>query len=321
MPANQLQQYGQEYQPQEPRQQTQQYQQYGTGVMYGVQQGQQQSQAAYDQVPTFRQSRPGTAPETLPSQFGEGPTGQYYLAGNPVPTSAPATDLAAPQLPSQYSQTAYAQPGSSTQQSYAMLDPAQSAAAYSAYNQQTQYAAAQPQSQPQQQADSIDQLFNQYQLSIRTIFTNAQNGTLRESPDQLIRISQYLLGRAEGLGLTRDDEALHDDRIRLWDEFNRAWLATLQRQHDLTQEMIQSGQALHDSQSIISTQALEQLARELVRLCDDVEKHGLVDYQMGVAEENIMDLLLRCLSLLEVPSDRNDSTSRPQSSSAAGGQR
>lgn len=102
--------------------------------------------------------------------------------------------------------------------------------------------------------------------------------------------------------------------------------------------MIQSGQALHDSQSIISTQALEQLARELVRLCDDVEKHGLVDYQMGVAEENIMDrecnsyplpfsllmielVLLRCLSLLEVPSDRNDSTSRPQSSSAAGGQR
>jgi hypothetical protein len=75
---------------------------------------------------------------------------------------------------------------------------------------------------------------------------------------------------------------LHDDRIRLWDEFNRAWLATLQRQHDLTQ-------ALHESQSLISTQALEQLARELVRLCDEVEKHGLVDYQMGVAEEEIMN--------------------------------
>lgn len=104
--------------------------------------------------------------------------------------------------------------------------------------------------------------------------------------------------------------------------------------------MIQSGQALHESQSIIGTQALEQLARELVRLCDDVEKHGLVDYQMGVAEENIMDrkyqlsiracnhllmieiVLLRCLSLLEEPSDRHDdSTSRPQSSSAIGGQR
>jgi hypothetical protein len=81
---------------------------------------------------------------------------------------------------------------------------------------------------------------------------------------------------------------LHDDRIRLWDEFNRAWLATLQRQHDMTQEML-SGQALQESQSIINTQALEQLARELVRLCDEVEKHGLVDYQMGVAEEEIMN--------------------------------
>jgi hypothetical protein len=201
IPASQIQQYGQEYQPQEPRQQTQQYQQYGTGVMYGVQQGQQQAQATYDQVPTFRQSRPGAAPETLPSQFGEPQPTQYYLAGAPVPTSAPATDLATPQLPSQYSQTAYAQPGPSTQQSYAMLDPAQSAA-YSAYNQQPQYPAAQSQHQPQPQpqADSIDQLFNQYQLSIRTIFTNAQSGNLRDSPDQLIRISQYLLGRAEGLG-------------------------------------------------------------------------------------------------------------------------
>lgn len=81
---------------------------------------------------------------------------------------------------------------------------------------------------------------------------------------------------------------MHDDRIRLWDEFNRAWLATLQRQHDMTRDML-SGQALHESQSIINTQALEQLARELVRLCDEVEKHGLVDYQMGVAEEEIMN--------------------------------
>lgn len=101
--------------------------------------------------------------------------------------------------------------------------------------------------------------------------------------------------------------------------------------------MIQSGQGLHESQSIISTPALEQLARELVRLCDDVEKHGLVDYQMGVAEEEIMDrksgryapdkhqltfstVILRCLTLLDAPSDRRDDpASRPESSSAAAG--
>ncbi len=39
----------------------------------------------------------------------------------------------------------------------------------------------------------------------------------------------------------------------------------------------------------MSTNDLERLSSELVRLCDSVEKHGLVDYQMGVAEEEIMD--------------------------------
>ena len=165
--------------------------------MYGgsIQQGQQQVQSAYDQVPNFRQSRTGAAPETLPSQFGEAPTAQYYLAGQTVPSSAPPTEIAAPQLPSQYSQSAYAQSGSSAQQSYGMLDPAQSAA-YSAYSQQSQYAAP----QPQQPSESVDQLFNQYQISIRTIFTRTREGDLRDTPDQLIRISQYLLGRAEALG-------------------------------------------------------------------------------------------------------------------------
>ena len=89
-------------------------------------------------------------------------------------------------------------------------------------------------------------------------------------------------------GLTRDDETLHDDRIRLWDEYNRAWLVTLQRQHDMTEHWLHSNQQLQEPRSIMSFQSLEHLTRELVRLCDGVEKHGLVDYQMGVAEEEIM---------------------------------
>jgi hypothetical protein len=35
--------------------------------------------------------------------------------------------------------------------------------------------------------------------------------------------------------------------------------------------------------------ALEGLADELVRLCDRVDKYGLVDFQMGVAEDEIID--------------------------------
>lgn len=102
--------------------------------------------------------------------------------------------------------------------------------------------------------------------------------------------------------MTRDDEALHDDRIRLWDEFNRAWLTTLQRQHDMTEDMYRTNQAVQEPYSLMNSQALEQLSRELVRLCDMVERFGLVDYQMGVQEEEIMDREFSSLTLAPIPS-------------------
>lgn len=111
---------------------------------------------------------------------------------------------------------------------------------------------------------------------------------------------------------------------------------TVQRQFDLTEEMIHTNQALHEPQSIMSQQALEHLCRELVRMCDSVEKHGLVDYQMGVAEEQIMDckscslstreieltttcsvVLLKSLSLLDPASATQDDEHQPGDTSMA----
>lgn len=122
--------------------------------------------------------------------------------------------------------------------------------------------------------------------------------------------------------LTKDDHAQHSSRLRLWNEFNRAWLTTLQRQYDLTEESLQSGRGLREPQSIMSAQTLERLAQELIKLCDNVERHGLVDYQIGAAEEEIIDresdlrheleysiadaliVLLKCLELLDPNSER-----------------
>lgn len=91
----------------------------------------------------------------------------------------------------------------------------------------------------------------------------------------------------------------------------------------MVEEMVQTNQAPREPQSIMNPQTLEHLSRELVRLCDNVETHGLVDYQMGVAEEEIMDrklgfsarictfgklttriVILRCLSLLDPVGER-----------------
>jgi hypothetical protein len=86
------------------------------------------------------------------------------------------------------------------------------------------------------------------------------------------------------IGLTSDDQNLHGDRIKLWNDFNHAWLAMLQAQKD----MMESGQQTQRSQSLIPQEGLERMGKELVRLCDSIERHGLVDYEYGVWEEQII---------------------------------
>lgn len=166
-----------------------------------------------------------------------------------------------------------------------MMDPTHSGQ-YSAYVQQQQQ--QQPQYQPQPPS-SVDQAADRYQNQIRAIFTNIHEGILQDIASQLIDASNYLLGSVEQLGLTRDDTNLYQDRLRLWQEFNAAWLATLQRQLDMTREILRANVQPRDPQGIMSVQSLEHLGNELSRLCDVVEKHGLVDYEMGVEEDAIMD--------------------------------
>jgi hypothetical protein len=85
-------------------------------------------------------------------------------------------------------------------------------------------------------------------------------------------------------GLTVDEVALHSDRIRLWGEFNTAWLSLFQKQKDI----LESGQRIQHSQSLMTQEFISKMAKDLIRMCDAVEKHGLVDYQYGVAEEQII---------------------------------
>ena len=48
------------------------------------------------------------------------------------------------------------------------------------------------------------------------------------------------------------------------------------------------GSAAIPPQTLLEKDFLERIRRELVRLCDLMERHGLVDYQMGVWEEEII---------------------------------
>lgn len=90
-------------------------------------------------------------------------------------------------------------------------------------------------------------------------------------------------------GLNKDNQAIHKERLKLWKDFNYCWLAFLTRQLDDSRRLKATGQALPVGQSVLPKPALQNLGDELTRLCDDLEKSGLVDYEMGVWEEEIID--------------------------------
>jgi hypothetical protein len=103
-------------------------------------------------------------------------------------------------------------------------------------------------------------------------------------------------------GLHLDNPELWPNRIKLWDSFNNAWLALLQQQLD----MMEAGQELQRGQSLISHENLEKMGSELVRLCDSIERHGLVDYHYGVWEEQITAALIECCNQYEPVRDGDD---------------
>lgn len=53
--------------------------------------------------------------------------------------------------------------------------------------------------------------------------------------------------------------------------------------------MLSSGRPPAQSQGLLPQESLEEMGNELVSLCDGLEKHGLVDYQMGVSEQEIVE--------------------------------
>jgi hypothetical protein len=58
---------------------------------------------------------------------------------------------------------------------------------------------------------------------------------------------------------------------------------------------------MNDS-NVLSAGTIQAMVDELIRLCDSVEQHGLVDYDRGVWEEEITSVFSQCLNLLELDS-------------------
>jgi len=88
-----------------------------------------------------------------------------------------------------------------------------------------------------------------------------------------------------------------------------------QKQKDITEEALQARRQPAD---ILSADTIQKMVDELILLCDQIEQHGLIDYDMGVWEEQIISIFSQCLDLL--PSEEGagqGSSSRPRPSTSA----
>jgi len=86
-----------------------------------------------------------------------------------------------------------------------------------------------------------------------------------------------------------DIQASYSRRLKLMEDFNHCWLALLQRQLSETQETREPQQESLGARNILTKEDLVRLGDEITSQCDEWAPSGLVDYQMGVWEEEIVD--------------------------------
>ncbi|KAI1339044.1 hypothetical protein F5Y15DRAFT_92026 [Xylariaceae sp. FL0016] len=248
-------------------------------------------------------------------------TNQQFPSRTPAGLQMMPTDVAAPYFPSEPNNaTPSMQPqaGSSSSSAVYQQSPADQRTMLQNYSSgiASMSGMAQP-SAPEQVVEEQDysgsaemgEAYEQYQSALKEIFTNIRGGVLQAASESLLNVSEWLLSKVVELGLAGDNPGLHHDRIKLWHDFNHAWLALGQKQKD----MMESGLPPQRGQSLVGEEGLNKMAKELARLCDGIERHGLVDYEYGVWEEHIMDILIGCLELYD--NVEEGSASNPSGSS------
>ncbi|KAF5866218.1 hypothetical protein ETB97_000182 [Aspergillus alliaceus] len=291
----------QQRQPQPQPQQHQQLQQpfapYEPELVYNIS-PQGPAQAPYEVVTPYS-ARPSAAIDDLSGQF---PVPQYFPPTEPTGAGVPAvgvpylTSLPTYNQPGPIGRTTGTQPFPTTM---ADMPPGGTAGRFDSSSSQQQ--PQQPQQVPSQtvpEPTTLTDAYGQFQRALRSTLDHARAGRLVEASRPLLEISEWLVTNARELGILRDDQVVYADRLQLWNDFNLCWLAVCQKQKDLLQDVLRTGrQPPHTS--LLSGDVMDNLARELIQLCDRLEQYGLVDYQMGIWEEEILGVLSQCLDLFE----------------------
>ncbi|KAL9640171.1 MAG: hypothetical protein Q9164_000439 [Protoblastenia rupestris] len=274
-------------------QRSQQSPQYPQQAMYALpQQTQLQHQSHYNAPPPYQQRQPATV-EALANQF----SGQQYYNTPEVSTPSASTPYPTPT----FQQTAL----------YGRAEDLGRSTLASGYplvgSNFGQASTAEPtvQQQDQQQGQSLDTADAAYQQLLRQTNTLVTQSRLVEARQSLLEMSIWLLSNIESLGLHRDtpdDRTKYRERLKFWQNFHLCWLALLQRQFEITQMQATEG-VIPNGASLLTKDLLEHLGDEAVRLSDGLHKYGLVDYDMGFGEEEVITMAEKCIDALSDGTD------------------
>ncbi|KIW71580.1 hypothetical protein PV04_03727 [Phialophora macrospora] len=179
---------------------------------------------------------------------------------------------------------------------------------------QVEYPLAEPRgveeaAEPSRVQEALDEGLRDYHRQISTVFDAIIAGRVTTASEKLLAASRWLVSSVAALGLHHDDETRHAERIEMWREFNIAWEALGQKQKEITEEALRTRR---DPADILSAGSITSLMDELVALCDELEPYGLVDFEMGIWEEQIIHIFTSCLQLL--PPGESDTGARASAS-------
>lgn len=143
-----------------------------------------------------------------------------------------------------------------------------------------------------------------FHTTLSTSLTLILSSNLPLAASKLLDATRWLTSHIIPLGLHHDDETLYPERLELWERVNVAWEGLALRAKDIAELEARAGDSAHGQQGRagvggLSVKEVRELVEEAVKTGDELEGFGLVDYELGFAEELVVAGLVGVLDVLE----------------------
>ncbi|KAI9305502.1 hypothetical protein BJ944DRAFT_148490, partial [Cunninghamella echinulata] len=129
--------------------------------------------------------------------------------------------------------------------------------------------------------------FEEIQKQLKKTLDHVEQRNMVSGFETLSKATSAVVDHCEQLGLTSDDHPYNAiDREQFWAGLNNCWLYALAQRQEPS-----------SSEEKVTDQHLFKLREKVVAWADKLERFGLVDYEMGWWEADILAAIDGCLAL------------------------